>query len=97
MGTFPCLNCANCNNITKGQTFTHPQTGQRINITDVYKCNSTFVIYLIKWPRGLAYVGETTQKTWRRSAKKIEMKWISKLGTLSPGGLNREYSPEMFI
>ncbi|OCU02331.1 hypothetical protein XELAEV_18008094mg [Xenopus laevis] len=60
MGTFPCLNCANCNNITKGQTFTHPHTGQRINIKNIFTCDSTYEIYLIKCP--LAYVGETTQK-----------------------------------
>ncbi|OCT65784.1 hypothetical protein XELAEV_18042032mg [Xenopus laevis] len=150
MGTFPCLSCANCNNITKGQSFTHPHTGWKFNITNYYTCNSTFVIYLIKCPCGLAYVGETTQKVKDRIKqhksnircnynhlpipshfrearhtvsqlryqviddvgplrcggdriyliyllKKLEMQWILRLGTLSPGGLNREYTPELFI
>ncbi|XP_041429845.1 uncharacterized protein LOC121397297 [Xenopus laevis] len=147
MGTFPCLSCANCNNITKGKFFTHPHTGRKFNIANYYTCNSTFVIYLIKCPCGLAYVGETTQKIkdrikqhksnircnynhlpipshfsearhtvsqlryqviddvgpLRRGGdriyllKKLEMQWISRLGTLCPGGLNREYTPELFI
>ncbi|XP_041428149.1 uncharacterized protein LOC121396834 [Xenopus laevis] len=147
MGTFPCLNCASCNNITKGSQFTHPQTGRKIDIKRYFTCNSTFVVYLIKCPCGLAYVGETTQKVKDRikqhksnvrcgythlpipahfaaarhtvsqlqyqvidsveplrrggdrilQLKKLEMKWIQKLGTLDPGGLNREYTPMLFI
>ncbi|OCT78082.1 hypothetical protein XELAEV_18029182mg [Xenopus laevis] len=108
------------------------------NITNYYTCNSTFVIYLIKCPCGLEYVGETTQKVEDRIKqhksnircnynylpipshfaearhtvsqlryqvidgvgplrcggdriyllKKLEMQWILRLGTLSPGGLN---------
>lgn len=147
MGTFPCLNSASCSNITKGSQFTHPQTGQKIDIKKCFTYNSTFVVYLIKCPCGIAYVGETTQKVkdrikqhksngrygcvhlpipahfaearhtvsqlryqvidsveplrrggdWTLQLKKLEMKWIHKLGTLGPGGLNREYTPMLFI
>ncbi|OCT55183.1 hypothetical protein XELAEV_18004037mg [Xenopus laevis] len=66
MGTFPRLTCANCNNISKGAYFTHPHAGRKININTFYTYDSTYVIYLIKCPCGLAYVGETTQKVKNR-------------------------------
>ncbi|CAJ0936373.1 unnamed protein product [Ranitomeya imitator] len=60
-GTFPCLSCLQCSNITKGDSFTHPRSGRRFPIQGHYTCDSTYVIYLIKCPCGLGYVGETTQ------------------------------------
>ncbi|CAJ0937340.1 unnamed protein product [Ranitomeya imitator] len=60
-GTFPCLNCLQCSNVQKGPSVFHPQTGRAIPIKGFYTCESTFVVYLIKCPCGLAYVGETTQ------------------------------------
>ncbi|CAJ0946235.1 unnamed protein product [Ranitomeya imitator] len=62
-GTFPCLNCLQCSNVQKGPSVFHPQTGRAIPIKGFYTCESTFVVYLIKCPCGLAYVGETTQTT----------------------------------
>ncbi|CAJ0955171.1 unnamed protein product, partial [Ranitomeya imitator] len=52
-GTFPCLGCHQCSNITKGH----------------FTCNSSFVVYLIKCPCGLGYVGETTQHVRDRISK----------------------------
>ncbi|CAJ0923647.1 unnamed protein product [Ranitomeya imitator] len=60
-GTFPCLNCLQCSNVQKGPAVFHPHTGKAIPIRVFYTCESTFVIYLIKCPCDLAYVGETTQ------------------------------------
>ncbi|CAJ0943784.1 unnamed protein product [Ranitomeya imitator] len=60
-GTFPCLSCLQCSNITKGDSFTHPRSGRRFPIQGHYTCDSTYVVYLIKCPCGLGYVGETTQ------------------------------------
>ncbi|CAJ0933276.1 unnamed protein product [Ranitomeya imitator] len=54
-GTFPCLSCLQCNNIQKGDKIFHPHTGRGILIKVFY------VIYMIKWPCGFAYIGETTQ------------------------------------
>ncbi|CAJ0951376.1 unnamed protein product [Ranitomeya imitator] len=31
-GTFPCLGCLQCSNITKGDSFTHPRSGKRFPI-----------------------------------------------------------------
>ncbi|XP_069607905.1 uncharacterized protein [Ranitomeya imitator] len=60
-GTFPCLSCLQCSNITKGDSFTHPRTGKRYPIKGHFSCDSSYVVYLIKCPCGLGYVGETTQ------------------------------------
>ncbi|CAJ0921237.1 unnamed protein product [Ranitomeya imitator] len=60
-GTFPCLHCRQCSNIIRGDTFTHPRSGKRFPIRGYFSCDSTFVVYLIKCPCGLGYVGETTQ------------------------------------
>ncbi|CAJ0964574.1 unnamed protein product [Ranitomeya imitator] len=60
-GTFPCLSCASCSNIIKSDSVTHPRTGKTYPIRGYYTCNSNFVVYVIKCPCGLLYVGETTQ------------------------------------
>ncbi|CAJ0944644.1 unnamed protein product [Ranitomeya imitator] len=60
-GTFPCLHCMQCSNITRGESFSHPRSGKLFNINGFFTCNSSYVIYLIKCPCGLGYVGETTQ------------------------------------
>ncbi|CAJ0966626.1 unnamed protein product, partial [Ranitomeya imitator] len=60
-GTFPCLHCLQCSNITKGETFSHPRSGKLFSINGFFTCNSSYVVYLIKCPCGLGYVGETTQ------------------------------------
>ncbi|CAJ0966829.1 unnamed protein product [Ranitomeya imitator] len=60
-GTFPCLHCLQCSKNTRGDTFTHPRSGKRFPIRGFFSCDSTYVIYLIKCPCGLGYVGETSQ------------------------------------
>ncbi|CAJ0968038.1 unnamed protein product [Ranitomeya imitator] len=61
LGTFPCLNCASCSNIIKSDSMRHPRTGKTYRIRGYYTCNSNFVVYVIKCPCGLLYVGEATQ------------------------------------
>ncbi|CAJ0958837.1 unnamed protein product [Ranitomeya imitator] len=60
-GTFPCLSCASCSNVIKSENIVHPRTGKSYPIKGYYTCNSNFVVYLVKCPCGLLYVGETTQ------------------------------------
>ncbi|CAJ0916116.1 unnamed protein product [Ranitomeya imitator] len=60
-GTFPCLNCMSCSNIIKGNEVVHPRTGKSYPIKDFFTCETNFVVYIIKCPCGLLYVGETTQ------------------------------------
>lgn len=46
----------------KGKSFSHPHNGYSIAIKDHYTCQSSYVVYIIKYPYGFLYVGETTQK-----------------------------------
>ncbi|CAJ0919542.1 unnamed protein product [Ranitomeya imitator] len=55
-GTFPCLNCNQCNNVIKGNIIHHPHTGKRYPINSFFTCDTNFVVYLIKCPCGLLYV-----------------------------------------
>ncbi|CAJ0956533.1 unnamed protein product [Ranitomeya imitator] len=67
-GTFPCLRCACCSNIIKGDKITHPHSGKCYNIKGFYTCDTNYVVYLLKCPCGLLYVGETTQHLHDRIA-----------------------------
>lgn len=68
-GSFPCLCCIQCSCIIKGKGFPHPLGGYNIPIRDYYTCQSSYVVYIIKCPCGLLYVGETTQKVKDRIAR----------------------------
>ncbi|CAJ0929930.1 unnamed protein product [Ranitomeya imitator] len=68
-GTFPCHNCSQCHNVLKGSSFHHPRSGKTFRIPDYFTCASSWVIYLIKCPCGLLYVGETTQPIRDRVSK----------------------------
>ena len=60
-GNYKCSNCAQCGFTTKCKHFTHPHNGREIAIRGTITCSTTFVVYLIKCPCGLAYVGKTTR------------------------------------
>ncbi|CAJ0927124.1 unnamed protein product [Ranitomeya imitator] len=68
-GNFPCLGCACCNNLLKGEFFHHPHTGKKIYLKERYTCLSSYVVYMIVCPCGLAYVGETTTAVKVRISK----------------------------
>lgn len=59
--TYPCLRCAQCTNVIKGDSFYHPQTGKMFKIRGYHTCNSKNFVYIIKCPCGLLYVGKTSQ------------------------------------
>ncbi|OCT87357.1 hypothetical protein XELAEV_18021057mg, partial [Xenopus laevis] len=140
-GTYPCLSCKHCNSCIKGDSIYHPHKGTIFKIKGYYTCLSTFVVYAIKCPCGLMYIGQTTRQAKERIGEhksdikrkilqnpvaghfieaghfvsqlrfqilqqiprprrggdrvkqllKCEANWIRKLGTLMPGGLNKEY------
>ncbi|CAJ0954909.1 unnamed protein product [Ranitomeya imitator] len=68
-GTFPCLRCVQCNNVQKGGSIRHPRSGKEFKIRGYFTCDSTYVIYVIKCPCGLLYVGETSQSIRDRVSK----------------------------
>ena len=61
-GNYPCGHCAQCNNTNKASNFYHPLTGKSFPIKSIITCASTHVIYMLRCPCGLAYIGKTTRK-----------------------------------
>lgn len=53
---------AQCAFTHKCNSFSHPRTGRDIPIRGTITCASTHVIYLIRCPCGLAYVGKTSRQ-----------------------------------
>ncbi len=53
----------------KCYSFSHPRTGHNISIRGTLTCASTLVIYLIRCPCGLVYVGKTSRQLRTRISK----------------------------
>ena len=60
-GNYKCGSCAQCSYTHKCKSFNHPHTGKLTSIRGAITCSTTHVIYLIRCPCGLAYVGKTTR------------------------------------
>lgn len=60
-GNYRCGHCTQCNFTQKTKTFNHPRTGKSYKIKGVITCNTSNVIYMLKCPCGLAYIGKTTR------------------------------------
>ena len=62
MGNFPCRNCVHCNAMIKGNHVLHPHSGRKIDVKSIITCKTKFVVYLLKCPCGLCYVGKTKRE-----------------------------------
>ncbi|XP_041440147.1 uncharacterized protein LOC121400651 [Xenopus laevis] len=60
-GTFPCRNCSHCNAITPGSSVTHPHLGTKHDIKGFFTCDTKDVVYCLKCPCGLTYIGQTSR------------------------------------
>lgn len=63
----PCQGFSCCNNMVRGDKFTHPHSGKVFEIKHRYTCSS--MVYIINCPCGLIYVGETTMEVCKRILK----------------------------
>lgn len=61
-GMRKCNNCVHCNNVMQQDFVTHPRTGEKTKLKFTADCNSNFVLYCIKCPCGLMYIGKTERK-----------------------------------
>lgn len=68
-GNYKCNNCTQCNFTHKTKVFNHPRTGKEFKIRGTISCNTTNVIYMLKCPCGLAYIGKTTRALKTRIAE----------------------------
>ena len=46
----------------QGQFFLHPHSGKKFFIKSVITCKTKYVVYILKCPCGLCYVGKTTRE-----------------------------------
>ncbi|XP_078544821.1 uncharacterized protein LOC144829499 [Lissotriton helveticus] len=65
-GTRKCQNCVQCNNVIVTNTVKHPYTGETIITKHNADCNTMNVIYAIKCPCGLLYIGKMERKVKTR-------------------------------
>lgn len=65
-GMYPCGHCAQCGYTSKSTKFSHPHTGKEYIIRDFITCSSSNLIYLLKCPCGLGYVGKTSRPLRQR-------------------------------
>ena len=61
-GNFPCFNCVHCNAMIRGGEFLHPQSGRKLKVRGTISCKTKFVVYMLKCPCGLCYVGKTKRE-----------------------------------
>lgn len=67
-GNYPCGNCAQCHYTSKAFNFGHP-SGKRYPIKGIITCNTKNVIYILKCPCDLLYVGKTSRSLKIRISK----------------------------
>ncbi|XP_063791129.1 uncharacterized protein LOC134945635 [Pseudophryne corroboree] len=67
-GNFKCLGCTTCSSLEPGAVFHHPRSGKEFRIKRPYTCTSRYVIYYIKCPCGLLYIGKTIRQFKERIA-----------------------------
>ncbi|XP_041446981.1 uncharacterized protein LOC121403153 [Xenopus laevis] len=65
-GTFPCMGCVCCSSVTKGDTVYHPITGKKYKLYSYATCDTAGVVYLLKCPCGMVYVGQTSRQVKER-------------------------------
>ena len=61
-GNFPCGNCVHCNAMIRGNHILHPLSGKKIDVKNIITCKTRFVVYMLKCPCGLCYVGKTKRE-----------------------------------
>ncbi|OCT84960.1 hypothetical protein XELAEV_18023121mg, partial [Xenopus laevis] len=65
-GIYACLNCVCCSSIIKVETICHATKGNTIHFRDYTTFDTKNVIYMLKCPCGLAYVGQISRAVKER-------------------------------
>ncbi|XP_041424973.1 uncharacterized protein LOC121395471 [Xenopus laevis] len=91
VGTFPCLGCNCCSSIIKGPNIHHPISGQEIKLNTFATCKTAYVIYVLKCPCGLVYVGKTIRPVHMRIKEHKGNIRNFKAGTYSDTPVSRHF------
>lgn len=68
-GNYRCGKCAHCSHTFDTKTFGHPHSGKKYPIKEFINCLSTHVVYMLKCPCGLMYIGQTKRNLKLRIAE----------------------------
>lgn len=66
---YKCARCTHCSHTHNTKVFSHPQTGEKYKIKEFINCMSTHVVYMLKCPCGMIYIGQTKRNLKLRIAK----------------------------
>ncbi|OCT80585.1 hypothetical protein XELAEV_18027399mg [Xenopus laevis] len=89
-GTFPCLNCICCSSIMKGNKVNHPTKGTLFKLKDFSTCDTKYVVYMLKCPRGMAYIGQTIRSVKVRNEHRNNIR-IFKTDTATDTPVSRHF------
>ncbi|OCT63932.1 hypothetical protein XELAEV_18045028mg, partial [Xenopus laevis] len=91
-GTFPCLSCICCSSIIKGENVHHPISGKGLKLHTYATCESSNVVYLLKCPCGLVYIGQTFCPVKERIKEHRSNIRNFKAGTQTDTSISRHFS-----
>lgn len=74
-GNHRCVRCTKCNFTQKTRTFNHPRTGKTHTIKAIITCNTINVVYMLKCPCRLAYIGKTSRPLKNRISEHRSNIW----------------------
>lgn len=79
IGTYKCMHCPHCANVTQAKEFVDVKTNKSYKQRDFINCNTTFVIYRLTCPcaEGFFYIGRTKRRLRDRLA---EHKYAIRIG-----------------
>ncbi|OCT60772.1 hypothetical protein XELAEV_18046794mg [Xenopus laevis] len=93
-GTFPCLSCVCCASIIKGNTVSHPTKGTQVKLRHYTTCDSKHVVYMLKCPCGLIYIGQTIRAAKERIKEHRGNIRNFKMGTARDTSVSRHFHME---
>ncbi|OCU00394.1 hypothetical protein XELAEV_18006169mg, partial [Xenopus laevis] len=85
------LNRICCASIVKGNTVSHPTKGTQIKLSHYTTCDSKYVVYILKCPCGLAYIGQTIRAVKDRIKEHRGNIRNFKMGTATDTSVSRHF------
>lgn len=71
VGSYPCGECNICQYMEPTKVFTNPRDGSTVTLGDYINCRTKGVIYCLKCPCSLIYIGQTIQCLKQRVQKHL--------------------------
>ncbi|OCT92490.1 hypothetical protein XELAEV_18015546mg [Xenopus laevis] len=92
VGTYACLSCNCCSSIIKGDAMRHPTQGTPVKLKHYATCDTSSVVYLLKCPSGLVYIGQTKRPIKTRIKEHMGNIRNFKKGTATDTTVSRHFN-----